>query len=105
MQFLDVGIASEAARAPGFPLYTLRCLATGAVTRTTDPGRALVTGRCQDIGRFKIPTLRALATRAPYFHNGNAETLEQVVDTYDARFGAGFTPTEREDLVAFLRSL
>src|SRR5262249_39100272 len=49
-------------------------------------GRALVTGRCEDIGKFKVPTLRALAARAPYFHNGSAATLEDVVEFYDRRF-------------------
>jgi cytochrome c peroxidase len=57
------------------PLYTLRNLHTGEVMRTTDPGRAMVTGRWKDIGRFKGPILRGLAARAPYFHNGFAATL------------------------------
>lgn len=105
MQFVDVGIAGEDRRSPDLPLYTLRCPATGRIVRTTDPGRALVTGRCRDIGRFKVPTLRGLAARAPYFHNGSAETLEDVVRLYDERFAIGFTPLEKADLVAFLRSL
>jgi len=73
--------------------------------RTTDPGRALITGRWHDIGRFKGPTLRALAARAPYFHNGSADGLKDVVRFYDERFGIGFSEQEKEDLVAFLKAL
>jgi cytochrome c peroxidase len=105
MVFVDLGLASEARRTPDLPLYTLRCVSTGKIVRTTDPGRALVTGKCRDIGGFKLPTLRALATRAPYFHHGGAATLDDVVTFYDGRFGIGFTPAERADLLAFLRSL
>ncbi len=49
--------------------------------------------------------LRALAARAPYFHNGAAATLEEVVEFYDTRFGIGLSAGEKSDLVAFLRAL
>jgi cytochrome c peroxidase len=49
--------------------------------------------------------LRALATRAPYFHNGFAKDLDAAVDFYNDRFGIGFTTNEKADLVAFLRTL
>jgi hypothetical protein len=102
---LDLGLTDAARRTPDMPLYTLRNKATGATTQTTDPGRALVTGKWNDIGRFKGPVLRALATRAPYFHNGMAKDLNEAVDFYDTRFGIGFTAAEKADLVAFLRTL
>jgi hypothetical protein len=107
MEFFDLGIASGAIRPrdPDLPLYTLRCLATNAVVRTTDPGRALVTGRCADIGRFKVPTLRGLAARAPYFHNGSAATLADVVLFYEDLFKIGLRAAEKDALVAFLRAL
>jgi len=89
----------------GLPVYTLRNLSTGALERTTDPGRALITGRWKDIGRFKGPTLRGLAARAPYFHNGSAERLEDVIAFYDARFQIGLTEQEKADLLAFLAAL
>ncbi|HZJ53519.1 MAG TPA: hypothetical protein VFD38_05220 [Myxococcaceae bacterium] len=89
----------------GLPVYTLRNLTTGELTRTTDPGRALVTGRWKDIGRFKGPTLRGLAARAPYFHNGSAARLEDVISFYDARFELGLTEQEKADLLAFLSAL
>ena len=87
------------------PLYTLRNCATGETRQTTDPGVALLTGQWKDIGKFKGPVLRGLAARAPYFHNGSAADLGDVVDFYDTRFGIGFTPQEKADLIAFLNSL
>ena len=89
----------------GLPIYTLRNLVTGDLERTTDPGRALITGQWKDIGRFKGPTLRGLAARAPYFHNGSAERLEDVIAFYDARFQLGLTEQEKADLLAFLAAL
>ena len=89
----------------GLPVYTLRNLATGQTVRVTDPGRALITGRWKDIGRFKGPVLRGLASRAPYFHNGSARTLPDVVEFYDARFSLHLTAGERSDLEAFLAAL
>ena len=86
----------------GLPVYTLRNLTTGEIERTTDPGRALVTGRWKDIGRFKGPTLRGLAARAPYFHNGSAAQIEDVISFYDTRFEMGLTDQEKADLLAFL---
>jgi cytochrome c peroxidase len=102
---LDLGLTDASRRTPDFPLYTLRNKATGEVFRTTDPGRALITGKWNDVARFKGPVLRGLAARAPYFHNGTAATLGDAVEFYDTRFGIGFTAQEKADLVAFLRSL
>ncbi len=101
---LDIGLTDVSRRTPDLPLYTLRNKSTGATVQTSDPGRALITGRWQDIGRFKGPTLRALAPRAPYFHNGSANDLNEVVRFYNDRFGIGFTDQERDDLVAFLKA-
>ena len=89
----------------GLPVYTLRNLATGEVKTTTDPGRALITGKWKDVGRFKGPILRGVSARAPYFHNGSAASLEDVIRFYDQRFGIGLTPQEKSDLLAFLAAL
>lgn len=89
--------------APDLPVYQVDC--GGAVAYTTDPGRALITGHCADLDRIKGPILRGLAARAPYFHNGSAATLEQVVAFYNERFQMGLTAQEQADLVAFLKSL
>lgn len=92
-------------RTPDLPLYTLRNKRTGFQVRTLDPGVAMVTGKWQDIGRFKVPTLRGLAGRAPYFHNGSAETLFDVVFYYDRTFALFLTGQELQDLTAFLSAL
>jgi len=55
--------------------------------------------------KVKGPILRGLAARAPYFHNGSAATLDDVVTFYDQRFGINFTDQEKSDLVAFLKTL
>jgi cytochrome c peroxidase len=102
---LDLGLTTEARRTPDLPLYTLRNKATGEIVKTTDPGRAMITGKWKDMSLFKGPILRALAARPPYFHNGSAATLEDVVDFYNTRFDLRLSAQERADLVAFLRAL
>jgi cytochrome c peroxidase len=72
---------------------------------TTDPGKALVSGHCSDFNRIKGPILHGLAARAPYFHNGAAATLSEVVNFYNERFQMGLTVEQKGDLVAFLNSL
>ena len=104
-RLFDVRAASPAVRPPDLPLYTFRNRTTGETKQLTDAGQGNVTGRWQDLGRFKTPSLRALAARAPYFHNGIAPTLEDVVRHYETQLGFVFTDDEREDLVAFLKAL
>lgn len=87
------------------PVYVLRHKITGELKVVTDPGRALVTGKWKDVGRFKGPIMRGLSGRAPYFHNGAAATLRDVVNFYDVRFRLDLTDQQKADLVAFLRSL
>ena len=87
------------------PLYTLRNNTTGATRQTTDPGRALITGKWADVGKFKGPILRGVAARAPYFHNGMAATLDDVISFYSTRFNVTFTRQERIDLINFLNAL
>jgi cytochrome c peroxidase len=87
------------------PVFTLRNRSTGEIKKTTDPGRALITGAWKDVGRLKGPILRGLPARAPYFHNGSAETLTDVIEFYDKRFSIGFTAQEKKDLIAFLNTL
>ncbi len=89
----------------GLPVFTLSCPAIHQTYVVTDPGRALISGKCADIGKVKGPILRGLAGRAPYFHNGSAATLLDVVKFYDERFGIGFTAAQKADLVAFLQTL
>ena len=86
-------------------MITLRNKKTHQTVRTTDPGRALISGKWKDVGRLKGPILRGLASRAPYFHNGSAKTLLDAINFYDARFNIGLTAQEKADLVAFLGAL
>jgi hypothetical protein len=102
---VDIGIVAEERRTADLPLYTLRNKATGELKRVTDPGRAMVTGKWKDIGRFKGPILRALSARPPYFHNGAAADLDAVVAFYNDRFHINLSRQEKADLVAFLRTL
>lgn len=83
---------------------------------TTDPGRQAVTNRAMDGKRFRTPTLRDIALTAPYFADGSASTLREVIDFYD-RGGddsnnldvsmrpLGLTETEKQNLEEFLVTL
>jgi hypothetical protein len=111
---LNIGVANAGAASPPaldiseLPVFTLWCTSgplAGQIFEVTDPGRALITGKCADIGKLKGPILRGLAARAPYFHNGSAATLADVVEFYNQRFDIGFTDQQKADLVAFLSSL
>jgi hypothetical protein len=102
---LNIGVADGSRRTADLPLYTLRRRATGETVQTTDPGRAMVTGKWDDVGKFKGPVLRALAARPPYFHDGSAATLADVIRFYDTRFQVRFTEQEKADLIAFLQAL
>ena len=101
----DIGTAAAEVRPEDFPLYTIRHRVTGEIRHLTDTGRGNITGLWSDLGKFKTPTLRALAARAPYFHNGMAPTLESVVQHYERQLGFVFTDQERADLIAFLKAL
>jgi len=106
----DGQVAAALARLslPDLPIFQVTCTAgalAGTVRYTSDPGRAMITGRCADVGRIKGPILRGLAARAPYFHNGTAASLEQVVEFYNQRFQMGLSAQEQADLVAFLKTL
>ncbi|MDR3386315.1 MAG: hypothetical protein P4L92_04625 [Rudaea sp.] len=102
---INIGTADATRRTPDMPLYTLRNNTTGAIVQTTDPGKAMISGKWADIGKFKGPVLRGLAARLPYFHNGMAASLTDAVNFYDTRFNIGFSAQEKRDLVAFLNAL
>ena len=97
---------------PQLPLFRITCKPDvaphpflGRVIYTQDPGRALISGKCNDVGTIVMQQLRGLSARAPYFSNGSASTLREMVDFYDRRFNIGFTEQEREDLANFLGAL
>ena len=114
---LNINIAGAGADAPpalntsGLPVFEVTCsVATffrpaNTPFYVTDIGRAMLSGKCIDVGKTKGPVLRGLAGRAPYFHNGAAAQLMDAVNFYDQRFNIGFTAQEKADLVAFLKTL
>jgi cytochrome c peroxidase len=115
----------------GFALFTGKaaCAECHSGWRFTDDGFRDIGLPSTDLGRgkivpglpilehaFKTPSLRNVAERAPYMHDGSLTTLEAVVDHYDDGFvrrpslatqmrPLGLTPEERADLVAFMRTL
>jgi hypothetical protein len=97
--------------APDLPIYEIRgCpdpLNPGKTLNyyTSDPGKGLITGLCADVNRGKGPILRGLAARAPYFHNGAAANLDELVNFYNERFQMNLTEKQKRELVAFLNTL
>ena len=81
----------------------------------SDPGRAAIQPGASLQAAFKTPTLRNVALTAPYFHDGSATTLEQVIRIYDQGglslprdpllTGLGLRASKQRDLVAFLHAL
>jgi cytochrome c peroxidase len=88
---------------------------------SSDPGRAKITGRDSDQGKFSTPTLRNVALTAPYMHDGRFKTLEEVIDHYSSGVqrsptldpnlakhpseGIQLTRSDKKALVAFLKTL
>jgi hypothetical protein len=101
----DIGASRPEFANADMAVYTFQRNSDGAIVQSTDPGRGIRSGAFADLNRFKTPNLRGLAARAPYFHNGIAETLLDVVKHYEATLGFVFTANEEADLVAFLAAL
>jgi cytochrome c peroxidase len=91
-------------------------LGVGTEKGKQDPGRYDVTAEKEDWGRFRTPTLRNVALTAPYFHDGSAATLMDVVELYDkggnqnknldpAMRPLQLSLRQKQDLVRFLESL
>ncbi|MEO7549714.1 MAG: hypothetical protein ABIT09_01055 [Croceibacterium sp.] len=95
---------------PWLPLFRVTCKKRphphyGRVIETSDPGFALTTGRCSDVGRITLQSMRGLGARAPYFSNGSARDLRGIVDFYDRRYTIGYTEQEKLDLVNLMKAL
>ena len=76
--------------------------------KTSSPaeGRSAVTGVDADRFNFKVPTLRNVELTYPYFHDGQAATLEEAVDIMGRlQLGKKFTDDENAKIVAFLKTL
>lgn len=112
--FMDLGLNNLpwANNRPDLPLFRIVCdkdaaphSYLGREIYSHDPGRALVTGKCAHVGFTMTQQMRALSARAPYFANGSAATLRELVDFYDRRFNIGYTDQEKQDLINFLSVL
>jgi hypothetical protein len=111
---VDIGTVNSphATPAPELPLFKLTCAADapahpylGRVIYTQDPGYALTTGKCADIGKITAQPMRGLAARPPYFSNGSAKTLRELVDFYDRRYHINFSEQEKSDLMNLMSVL
>jgi cytochrome c peroxidase len=95
----------------GLPARTYLFPVPGGVAPVTspDPGRGLVTGNIADANFFKIGTLWNIKKTAPFFHDGSANTLEEVMIQYQIFAGIftglQFTPQEMSDIVAYMKVL
>ncbi len=95
---------------PDLPLFRITCQGAphpfyGRVILTMDPGFALTTGRCADVGKITLQSMRGLSARAPYFSNGLAKDLREVVEYYERRYNIGYTDQEKQDLVNLMSVL
>lgn len=94
------------------PLFKVTCKPSvpphpylGRVIYTQDPGRALISGKCNDVGTIVMQQFRGLAARPPYFSNGSARTMQELINFYDRRYNIGYSEREQTDLLNFLSSL
>ena len=110
------GECAECHSGPNFTNEQFANLGIGMDQPRPDPGREAVTKKRGDFGKFKTSTLRDLAHRAPYMHDGRFQTLAEVLDFYaqgglpnphlDTRLAPFYLDDEtRKDLLAFLDSL
>ena len=110
------GECAECHTGPNFTTEKFTNLGIGMDMVNPDPGREVVTKKRGDFGKFKIPTLRDLAHRAPYMHDGRFKTLGEVLDLYakgglpnphlDTRLTPFYLDEQtKRDLLAFLDSL
>lgn len=79
-------------------------------------GRKRITNKKEDLGKYKVPTLRNIGFTAPYMHNGSIKSLEQVIENYNTGGKnfvnksnlirpLGLTNEEMKNLVDFLNTL
>jgi cytochrome c peroxidase len=105
VRMFDVGTADRPNCNPALPLVTVQNKTTNETRTVCDLGRAAGSHLWADIGGFRAPPLRGLAARAPYFHDGQARTIDDAVGYFDRRFQIGLHDDQKQDLVAFLRAL
>ena len=109
---VDLGTTTQPFADPwdDLPLFRITCLNQphphyGKIILTYDPGFALTSGKCADVGKTTLQSMRGLSARAPYFSNGLAKDLRGVVDYYERRYKIGYTEQEKQDLVNLMSVL
>lgn len=105
LRFFDIGVSDPKRRKPDQILFTFRNKTTGETVTSLDPGRGLINGVWADMNKFKVPGLRGLAAHPPYFHDGSAATIADVVKHYEEHFRINFRRGEKQHLIEFLESL
>ena len=103
-RMFDIGAADEEFCVGDIPLLTIQHKVTGETRKVCDLGRG-GNGVWADVGGFRAPPLRGLAARAPFFQDGKARDIKEVVEFYHHRFDLDLSGDERDDLVAFLGAL
>ncbi len=132
--FHERGVPMDPAAQRGLVLFTgkagcVRCHASSNFTserflniglrkgEPEDLGRYAVTGKAEDRGAFRVPSLRNAAITAPYMHDGSLKSLREVVDFFDRGGDArpagrepvleplGLEESEKADLTSFLEAL
>ena len=99
------------------PLFTDHAYRSDGIV-SADIGRAGISGRPQDRGLFRVPSLRNVALTPPYMHDGRFDTLEQVLQHYrsgiapealavdaDLKNAASLSEADAADVLAFLETL
>jgi hypothetical protein len=109
---IDLGTTNKpfADPMPRLPLFRVTCTGKphpyyGQIVYTSDPGYALTTGHCADVGKITLQTLRGLSARVPYFSNGSAKDLRELIEFYNRRYNIGYTEQEKQDLINLMGAL
>lgn len=125
----------SAEEAAGFEVFKNKCVGchaeplftnqgyfnNGLDVAFTDPGRARITEDSEDLGKFKVPSLRNVSLTAPYMHDARFKSLMEVLNHYsdgvkdspslapqlksDGRLGIDLTMEEKQSIIAFLATL
>jgi cytochrome c peroxidase len=105
IRMVDLGISNAERCLEELPILTVQNNATGEIRKICDMGFGGSSGKWADLARFRVPPLRGLAARAPYFHDGRAKDISTVVESYRNRFNIDLSNGKASDLEAFLGAL
>lgn len=105
IRMMDIGTANEPNCNPVLPIITVQNKTTMETRRICDLGRGQGSGVWTELASFRVPPLRGLAARAPYFHNGSAKNIKQAIRYHEDRFNINLSHGKRKDLEAFLGAL